>query len=116
EHKAKIIEPIAKLIAAGWNIHTTSGTHRYLAERGLTTHLIHKLSENRQPTVQTAIADHQIDLMLNVPSWTADDRDAYDIRRLAIDNHIPLVTNAEIAVIVLRCLGEVDLRNIQLKS
>jgi hypothetical protein len=54
--------------------------------------------------------------MINVPSWTADDRDAYDIRRLAIDNHIPLVTNAEVGAIVLRCLGEVDLSKLPIRS
>jgi hypothetical protein len=54
--------------------------------------------------------------MINIPSTTADDQDAMDIRRLAIDNHVPLVTNAEVGNIVLRCLGEVDMSKVPLQS
>jgi carbamoylphosphate synthase small subunit len=73
-------------------------------------------NEHRTPTVQTAIAQNAISLMVNVPSTIADDQDAFDIRRLAIDHHVPLITNAEVAVLVLRCLTEVDYQHVPIKS
>lgn len=54
--------------------------------------------------------------MVNVPSSTNDDADAAQVRRLAIDNHIPLVTNGEIGQILIRCLGEVKLGEVPIKS
>jgi carbamoyl-phosphate synthase large subunit len=116
DHKHKIVEEVARLVGEGWHIYATKGTHDYLAEHGIKSEPLYKLSENKHPTVQDAIADHKINLMINVPSWTADDRDAFNIRRLAIDNHIPLVTNAEVGAIVLRCLGEVDLSKLPIRS
>ncbi len=115
-HKDKFAEVAGKLGAAGWHIYSTMGTHTYLATLGVATEPLYKLREHKEPTVQTAIAARHINLMVNIPSSTKDDADARDIRRLAIDNHIPLVTNAEVGIIVLRCLAEVDLSRVQLKS
>jgi carbamoyl-phosphate synthase large subunit len=116
EDKPKIVADVAKLTEAGWRVFTTLGTHDYLQERGISTEPLYKLRERREPTVQTAIAGREIGLMINVPSRKADDADARDIRRLAIDNHIPLVTNAEIGVIALRCLAEVNIDEVPIAS
>jgi hypothetical protein len=62
--------------------------------------------DHAEPSIESAIAKQQIGLMVNVPSTTNDNKDAYIIRRLAIDNHIPLVTNAETGRLLLRCLSD----------
>jgi len=116
EQKSKIVDAARNLAAAGWHIYSTMGTHKYLKARGIETEPLYKLREKKEPTVQTAVAAHHINLMINVPSSTQDDADARDIRRLAIDNHIPLVTNAETGVILLRCLGEIKLSDVPIKS
>jgi carbamoyl-phosphate synthase large subunit len=116
EQKTKVL-PVAKLlVAAGWHIYATLGTHKYLGTHGVKSVALYKLRDDKQPTVRTAIAARNIDLMINVPSTTSDDLDARDIRRLAIDNHIPLVTNAEIGVILMRCLGELRSIDIPMMS
>lgn len=116
DHKPKIVDEVKALYEADWHIYTTAGTHRYLLAHGIPSEKLFKLRERQNPTVQTAIADKQINLMINVPHTTEDDRDAFDIRRLAIDNHIPLVTNAEVGTLLLRCLAEVDLSTMRLRS
>jgi carbamoyl-phosphate synthase large subunit len=116
EQKPKIIDAAATLQAAGWNILATLGTHDYLKKHGVKSQALYKLREHKEPTVQTAIAAHHIDLMVNVPSSTHDDADAAVVRRLAIDNHIPLVTNGEIGLTLLRALGEINLADIPLQS
>jgi carbamoyl-phosphate synthase large subunit len=115
DHKHKFVDEVATLVADGWHIYTTTGTHDYFKQHGIASEPLHKLREHKHPTVQDAIADQKISLMINVPSSTEDDRDAFDIRRLAIDNHIPLVTNAEVGSIVLRCLGDVDLSQVPIR-
>lgn len=116
DQKAKITEVAGLAAAAGWSLFATAGTHKHLADHGIKSQALYKLKEHKQPTVQTAISTHSIDLMINVPSSTNDDADAAEVRRLAIDNHIPLVTNAEIAIILLRALGEIDLAGVPVTS
>jgi carbamoyl-phosphate synthase large subunit len=109
EQKPKFIEETAALVDRGWQIYTTEGTHAYLKERGIKTNLLHKIVEKKEPGVETAVAKHQVSLVISVPSSTADNKDAYIIRRRAIDSHIPLVTNAETGRLLLRCLAEPEL-------
>jgi hypothetical protein len=58
----------------------------------------------------------KLDLMINIPLASEANSDAYTIRRLAIDNHIPLITNAEVANILLRCLAEIPPGSMQPRS
>ncbi len=106
EHKLKFIDEAGKLVANGWKIYSTAGTHQYLASYGIKTKLLHKIKEKAEPSIETVIAQQQIGLVMCIPSVTQDNQDAYIIRRLAIDSHIPLVTNAETGRLLLRCLGD----------
>jgi carbamoyl-phosphate synthase large subunit len=47
-----------------------------------------------------------VDLIINIPTAVGIDTqtDGYYIRRMAVDHHIPLVTNTQIAQIMLQCL------------
>ncbi len=105
EHKHRFVDELTLLQEKGWNIYATEGTHHYFNELGLKFHLLHKIQETREPSVATAITKKQFDVMINVPSLN-DSGDAHKIRRLAVDNHIPLFTNAETGRLFLKCLGE----------
>lgn len=53
------------------------------------------------------IAKNKFDLIINIPANIYDahqDRDGFTLRRQAIDYHIPLVTNQNIAQMLLKCL------------
>jgi len=105
EQKHKFIEEAASLVEQGWHIYATPGTHNYFKKRGIKTTKVHKLQENLKPNAQSLIDKKAVSIMVNIPS--ADDTvDAYKIRRLAIDNHIPLMTNGETGRLLLHCLAE----------
>ncbi len=106
EQKHKFVEETASLINAGWKIFTTAGTHAYLQDHGVKTQLVHKISERKEPGVASTIAKQCVGLAISVPSTTADNKDAYTIRRLAIDSHIPLLTDAETGRLLMRCLSD----------
>lgn len=116
EQKYKFAEEAAELVAKGWQIYTTAGTHQFLKERGIKTTKLRKVYEHKEPSVQTAIAKHKIALMINVPSTVEGTTDGYVIRRLAIDNHVPLLTNAETGRLLLKCLAEKDIMPREPKS
>lgn len=106
DHKHKFAAEAAALIEQGWKIYSSAGTHRYLKDHGIKTTLLYKISEKTQPSIGSAIAKHKIGLMINVPAPGNDNDDGYVIRRLAIDSHIPLLTNAETGRLLLRCLAD----------
>jgi carbamoyl-phosphate synthase large subunit len=110
EQKHKFVEESAELVASGWKIYTTSGTHAYLKEHGVkTTSVVHKLSEKQEPNAGTLVDQGKLGLIVCVPSRTDDSKDAKTMRRLAIDNHIPLITNAESGRLLIHCLAEAGL-------
>lgn len=110
-HKEKFVEEAAALVNQGWKIYSSSGTHAYLKARGVPTTRLHKISEKAEPSLGSAIAKQKIGLVVNVPTGSNNISDGYAIRRLAIDNHIPLITNAETGRLLLRCLTDPDLKD-----
>lgn len=113
EHKHKFISEASEIIKSGWKIYSTQGTHDFLKQHGIKTNLLHKIKENTEPSIKSAIAKQRIGLVMSIPSDTDDNKDAYIIRRLAIDSHLPLVTNAETGRLLLRCLADKELVNDQ---
>jgi carbamoyl-phosphate synthase large subunit len=114
-HKAKFVEEASRLIEKGWQIYTTPGTHRFLYQNGVKTTKLFKIQTKQKPNVASLIEKHKLGLMINIPSDKKDTKDAFTIRRLAIDNHIPLLTNAETGRLLMMCLSELDLDSLDPK-
>jgi len=58
------------------------------------------------PPTDTIISKRKIDIIINIPNHQKlnTQTDGYQIRRMAIDHHIALVSNAQQAQIMLQCL------------
>jgi carbamoyl-phosphate synthase large subunit len=105
--KARLLEPLRQLDALGWDIHTTRGTHDFLAKNGIGSRCVAKASEAAEPNTASLITQRQVDLIINIPSSNPSSTqltDGFTIRRLAIDHHVPLVTNLQIAQLLMQCL------------
>lgn len=112
DKKVKLLPEITQLSKLGWEIYTTTGTHQYLESLGIDTRAVHKISEHKTPNVEAVINEHKVDLIVNIPrrdQHMSDDNvsDGFKIRRLAVDHHIPLITNLQIAELTLRALAEI---------
>jgi carbamoyl-phosphate synthase large subunit len=116
EQKHKFADEAAALVKSGWKIYTTTGTHTFLKRNHIKSYLLAKIAEHREPSIKSAISDHRIGLMICVPSASNDNNDAFIIRRLAVDNHIPLLTNAEPGRLLMRCLSDKSLPKRQPKA
>jgi len=117
-NKNKLFEGIQKLEEKGWEIYTTNGTHDFLAKHGIASNFLHKLSANQEPSIATSILNQEVDLIINlsVNIIPNNNTDGYKIRRLAIDHHIPLITNLQIANLFLNCLSKIEIEKIPIKS
>ncbi len=115
EQKHKFVEEAALLIAEGWKIYTTEGTHDYLKDHHIPSTKLYKVSDNKEPSVHVALLDKKFDLVINIPGLQDTTTDGSIIRRLAIDNHLPLLTNPETGRLLLKCLTDPSLKDIQPK-
>ena len=105
----------------GWEIYTTAGTHDYLAQNGVASRYVHKISDERDKNVMDMILNHEVDLIINIPRSAASIEashitDGFKIRRLAIDHHIPLITNLQIAQLMLQCLAKLHDKDVPVRS
>lgn len=106
EDKEKFIEPLRALEEGGWDIFATEGTHAVLSTHGIGSTCLFKASDGIEPNIMTIIERRAVDLIINIPRHNTrrHETDGYSIRRHAIDHHIPLITNGELAQVFLRCL------------
>lgn len=104
--KEKLLPLLKQLDEQEWNIYSTEGTHNFLSKNGVASYFVYKTGEKNQPNIKSIITDHQVDLIINLPSGTSGTHysDGFLIRRMAIDHHIPLITNLQSAHIILQCL------------
>lgn len=119
DKKARLLAYLEQLEAQGWEIFSTEDTHEFLCRQGVGSTFVYKASQEREPNVATLIADKRVDLIINIPrhiSFANHQTDGFKIRRLAIDNHIPLITNLHIAQLFLQCLLEIDPKKIPIKA
>jgi methylglyoxal synthase len=107
EQKRKLLPLLKILEEKGWDLFATEGTHDFLSKHGVAARCLFKASEQIEPNVMSIIAQKKIDLIINIPrkSHSIKRTDGYAIRRLAIDHHIPLITNLQIADMLLQCLA-----------
>ncbi|MFT6835867.1 MAG: carbamoyl-phosphate synthase large subunit, partial [Francisellaceae bacterium] len=63
DRKSKLLSEIKSMSRAGWQIFTTQGTHDYLAKNGIESECVHKLSEQKSPSVKSLISSREVDLI-----------------------------------------------------
>ncbi len=105
-YKGRLLPMLKELDEAGWALYSTAGTHQYLSKNGIGSYFVCKASEKVEPNIQSLIAHRKVDLIINIPTTNKinTQTDGYIIRRMAVDHHIPLITNLQIAQIMLQCL------------
>jgi hypothetical protein len=117
EYRPKLLAPLKALESRGWDIYATEGTHAFLTSRGIGSVSVYKVGERYEPNITTLLANQKVDLIINLPRIQEKNEEAgFKIRRLAIDHHIPLVTNPQLAQIFLQCLAEIDPAHLPVRS
>ncbi len=116
--KNKFSKVLSELEKQGWEIYATEGTHKHLTENGIASICLYKISERVEPNVATIISGSSVDLVISIPT---DDEplkyiDGYQLRRLAIDHHLPLMTNVHTALLICQALCELSSDNIAIDS
>ncbi len=116
--KVDLLEPARNLMRNGFEIYATEGTARFLNENGVNATAVSWPDEEGGKNVMEMIANHEIDLIVNVPKnqTKRELTNGYRIRRGAIDHNIPLITNTRLAKAFIEAFCSMKEENIKIKS
>ena len=118
--KVDLLDASQMLSQKGYQIYGTAGTATFLNSHGIPTTPIFWPDErpNAENNVMKMIANHQFDLIVNIPKNHSKREltNGYRIRRGAIDHNIPLMTNARLAKAFIEAFCTTKLEDIQIKS
>ncbi len=119
KQKADMVDAARMLVKKGYNLFATGGTHKYLADAGIESTLVHWPSEQgEQPQALDLLHKRQIDMVVNIPKNLTEGElsNGYKIRRAAIDLNIPLITNARLASAFINAFCTMTIDDIAIKS
>jgi cytosine/adenosine deaminase-related metal-dependent hydrolase len=104
EDKRRMLPAIRRIAKLDVDLHATPGTHAFLMDNGVATVETHKITDGRSPNILTLLEAGRFDLVVNVLTGDQDydeSSDAKLIRKLSIENGIPLITDADVAIATL---------------
>ncbi|WP_406852845.1 carbamoyl-phosphate synthase large subunit [Brevundimonas sp. BH3] len=115
--KPFIVEAVKTLLAQGFKVVSTGGTHAYLTQQGLEVGLVKKVLEGR-PNIVDAMKNGEIQLVFNTTEGKQALADSFAIRRTALMQKLPYYTTAYGAIAAAKAIaairnGEMDVRPIQ---
>ncbi|MFA4931195.1 MAG: argininosuccinate synthase [Patescibacteria group bacterium] len=98
-NKQRLLPLIKKLTKCGCRIHATKNTNNFLMENNVDNKLVFKISEEKEPNIDTLMMQKFFDLVINIPSpednVNGEKTDGDRIRKLAIYKKIPLITDID---------------------
>jgi carbamoyl-phosphate synthase large subunit len=90
--KDDAVDIARSLVAMGFTVLTTSGTHAHLMNYSVETTLMRKLSEGARPSILDLIRNGEISLIINTPTKKGGHTDEGNIRAQAVRCGIPMIT------------------------
>jgi carbamoyl-phosphate synthase large subunit len=110
--KTELLNSARMLAQKGLVLYATGGTHRFLNDNNIRSTQVFWPDQNQEPNATTVLKEKIVDFVVNIPKNLSQGElnNDYEIRRLAIDYNIPLITNARLAsaFIYSFCKKEID--------
>lgn len=116
--KVDLLESAQHLERMEYNLFATEGTAEFLKEHGVKVKELHKVSTKKSPNIQEAFKAGKVDMAIVIPTKYAHDEmtDGYRIRRMAVDKHVPLITNVQFAKTLVRAIGKYGAEDLRIKD
>ncbi|MEW6217951.1 MAG: carbamoyl-phosphate synthase large subunit [Thermodesulfobacteriota bacterium] len=115
EDKPEVVEIARELAEMGFAILATRGTAAYLAEHGVPCQRVFKISEGR-PHILDKIQDAGIQWIINTSMGSRTTQDSFQIRRAALDYHLPYSTTVAGALSMVMAIRTVRERRLEVKA
>jgi len=97
--KVELLNSAKALRVKGHKLYATRGTHEFLKNAGVESHVAYWPDEDKSPNTIELIRTREVDLVVNIPKdlSASELNNDYSIRRNAVDFNVPLLTNARLA-------------------
>ena len=105
--KLEAVDIAKRFKKLGYEIFATRGTARVLNEHGVLTIPINRINEEA-PTLMDLLLEHQIDLVVDTPTFDDKQKDGFLIRRTAIETGVTCLTSLDTASALLTSLESAD--------
>ena len=106
QDKSRSVAVAKSLKDLGYRLHCTPGTRRILEEERIDSEVVFKIEDLRSPRIDQFILESKPVLIINTPNARSGAiKDGNEIRKLAIRNNIPLITNIRLAESLLASFG-----------
>ncbi len=118
EDKAAFLPAARRFKEMGYQLYATEGTSAFLKENEVENILLNKIRTGLKPNVVELFAKRTIDLVINIPKNYSREEitEGYLLRRKAIDFNIPLITNMQVAELIVDSLGRYKLEELKIKE
>ena len=115
--KVVLLQSIKKLNEMGFNLYATKGTANFLSSNNIKANLLHWPLENKKPNVIDYLTNKKIDLVINIPKSFEKEEltNDYIIRRKAVDFDIPLITNLQVAKLLVDSISKYNAESLHIK-
>ncbi len=112
--KMEWLPVVKELQEIGYRLYATSGTARFMRTNGIETETLRWPNERGHPNSLEYIKDGKIGLVINIPKNNEEEElsNDYLIRRTAVDNDIPLITNLKLAIRMMESLKRYDFNDL----
>ena len=118
EDKVDFLASARHLNDLGYTLFATKGTSEFLRQNGIKNTLVNKVQTKEGPNILDYITKKKVDLVIDIPkNYTRQEiTDGYMIRRNAIDMNVPLITNIQVAKLIVDVLGKYTIDDLEIKS
>jgi carbamoyl-phosphate synthase large subunit len=113
--KETIVPAVEAMLALGFRVIATGGTHDHLAARGLAVTRVNKVAQGR-PHIVDKIVDGAVALIFNTTEGWQSLRDSQSIRATALNRKVPYVTTVAAAHAMARAIGAARGRSLEVRS
>lgn len=118
EGKADFLPAARKLVERGFKLFATPGTAKVFAENEIPVTVVHKMDTGLSPNFAEVIRKDKVDWVINVPRSASHEELTlgYTIRRLTIDNNIPLTTDVKVAKLMVEALERYGIDDLPIEA
>ena len=110
EYKPAALPLIKRFYNMGFNIEATEGTADYLRKHGIRTRNLKKISEGSDEMIKSIRSGH-VNYVINTIDINQHNtrRDGYEIRQVAVENNVTLLTSLETVGVLLDVLEDITM-------
>lgn len=118
ENKIRFLDYAKELTKLKLPFFATEKTAEFLKRNKINVGVLYKLHDNKSPTLLDFLQKGKIDLAINIvdPHIKKDIDDDYLIRRAAVDNNVPLLTNFRKASLFVKAITTKKIKELPVKS